>query len=861
VLTSLIPLFVGPAALLPIAVYAVLHRRVRAAGWYALLLAAIAHWSIIYAWELTAGELAYKVLVLKIKYLGVCAIPAIWIGFVLDFVGAERARIRQAVRVLAIFSAVMLALAWTDGWHHWFWGPMTVDSSGPFELLIGRGPGFYVNIIYTYAALWSGIGILGTRAFQSPYLYARRCGILILATLLPWLGNLVFLMEADSVANIDPTPFLFTCTGVGAVVAVFRYRMLDPIPALSDAMVENLGDGVLVVDPQGRLADLNRAAQAILGRQAGDVAGHPIDVALPGWSLARLTRGVEDLAIVVPGGTPRTFETQTVPIRGDDDAPAGFMVLLHDVTERRAAATTIRESEQRYRQLVENAHDLIFTCDLDGHLRSINRAGLAMTGFTREEVVGRSVRDLVGGDTRHRIDELLRAAREGSALGPIEVSITHKSGRRIPLEVASWIQNTDGGVRTVQAIARDLTARERYEEQLRQSQKMEAVGKLAAGIAHDFNNLLTAILGFTDIAERQLPADSQTRPPLAQIRKSGQQAAALTRQLLAFARRQILQPVVLDLNGAISDLGTMLSRLLGEDVSVCYSLAPDVRHVKVDLAQIQQVIVNLAVNARDAMPRGGELRIETANVAVGAAAAVAAVAAAGPAPAALPAGDYVSLAVSDTGQGIADDVLGHIFEPFFTTKAMGQGTGLGLATVHGIIKQSGGDIAVKTQPGFGTTFTIYLPATDAPLPVDDSVVLADARTAVPGTVLLIEDDDAVREFASEVLKSRGWRVVEAPSPAEALTIASEGIESFDVVVTDVVMPGLSGGELADKLEQIRPGLPVLFVSGYADAEVIGRGQLRAGRQLLSKPFTGAELAYRVQELFAASRPGPYRRRH
>jgi two-component system cell cycle sensor histidine kinase/response regulator CckA len=263
------------------------------------------------------------------------------------------------------------------------------------------------------------------------------------------------------------------------------------------------------------------------------------------------------------------------------------------------------------------------------------------------------------------------------------------------------------------------------------------------------------------------------------------------------------------------------------------------------------VIVNLAVNARDAMPRGGDLRIETANVSLEA----------NPLPAALPPGPYVSLSVADTGQGIPADVLEHIFEPFYTTKAMGQGTGLGLATVHGIIKQSGGDIVVRTAPGRGTTFTIYLPATDAPLPVDERVVLADARTAVPGTVLLIEDDDAVREFAREVLRARGWRVVEAAGPAQALAIASEGADAFDVVVTDVVMPAMSGGELADRLQQFRPGIPVLFVSGYADDDVIGRGQLRPGRQLLSKPFTGAELAYRVQELFAATRLGPYHRRH
>ncbi len=851
-LTSLIPLFVGPAVLLPIAAYAVLHRRVRAAGWYALLLAAIAHWSMTYAWELTAGQLEFKILVLKIKYLGVLAIPAIWIGFVLDFVGTEPARIRRTVRVVAAFSAAMLALAWTDGWHHTFWGPITVDTSGPFDLLIGRGPGFYVNIFFTYAALWAGIGVLATRAFQSPYLYAKRCGILIAATLLPWLGNLAFLMEADSVANIDPTPFLFACTGVGAVIAVFHYRMLDPIPMLSDARIENLGDGVLVVDPQGRLADMNGAAQAILGRRIGDVAGTPLDRTLPGWTLPRLTSASEDLTLTTAGGAARTFETQAIAIHGGPDGPTGYVVLLHDVTERRAAAATIRDSEQRYRQLVENAHDLIFTCDLDGQLRSINRAGLLATGYARDEIVGRTLAELTTPETRPRVLDLLQLARDGAALVPVEIALTAKNGRRIPLEVASWLQGGDGPPRTIQAIGRDQTSRERYEDQLRQSQKMEAVGKLAAGIAHDFNNLLTAILGFADLAERPLPADSPSRPPLAQIRRSGQQAAALTRQLLAFARRQILQPVVLDLNGAIGDLGTMLSRLLGEDVSIVYALAHDLRRVRVDLSQIQQVIVNLAVNARDAMPRGGELRIETSNVAIRATAQPAV---------SLPAGRYVSLSVSDTGEGIPDDVLGHIFEPFYTTKAMGQGTGLGLATVHGIIKQSGGDILVRTAPGRGTTFVIHLPATEAALPLDERAVLADPRGATPGTVLLIEDDDAVREFAREVLRSRGWRVVEAAGPAEALAIVTEREATFDVVVTDVVMPGLSGGELADRLEQLQPGLPILFVSGYADVDVIGRGQLRAGRQLLAKPFTGAELVYRVQELFAAARPDPSRRPH
>ena len=509
-LTSLIPLFVGPAVLLPIAAYAVLHRRVRSAGWYALLLVAIAHWSIAYAWELTAGEIEFKVLVLEIKTSASAPSPRSGSGSC----SISSAPIRPASAAPSVPSArsrpALLILAWTDGWHHAFWGPITVDTAGAFDLLIGRGPGFYVNIIFTYAALWAGIGILATRAFQSPYLYARRCGILIAATLLPWLGNLIFLMEADSVANIDPTPFLFACTGVGAVVAVFHYRMLDPIPALSDARVENLGDGVLVVDPQGRLADLNGAAQAILGRRASEMAGTPLDHALPGWTCrgSPRRRGPD-----ADHRRRRRAHLRDTGRRhpGRLDGPAGYMVLLHDVTERRAAAATIRESEQRYRQLVENAHDLIFTRDLGGHLRSINRAGLAATASPARD------RRPVDPRSRHRRDA---AAFRGAAAGGRRRRCAgadrdrHHRQERTPRAARSG--RLDPGRRGPEPHHPGDRARPDDARALRGSAAPVAEDgggrQLAAGIAHDFNNLLTVILGFTDIAERTLPADSASRP-------------------------------------------------------------------------------------------------------------------------------------------------------------------------------------------------------------------------------------------------------------------------------------------------------------------------------------------------------------
>jgi PAS domain S-box-containing protein len=841
VLSALFPLFAGPAVLLPIAAYAVLHRRVRGALWYAALLTAVSLWSLMYAWELTAGALEFKILALKIKYVPIAALPGIWLAFVLDFVGTEATRIRRVAFRTALVSGLLLCIAWTNEWHGWFWGPITSTRSGEFETLIGRGPGFVVNIVFTYGVLWTGIGILATRAFQAPYIYGRRCGVLIAATVLPWMGNLIFLTQAETVSHIDPTPFLFTCTGLLAALAVFRYGMLDALPALSDARPENLGDGVLILDALGRVADLNDAAQVLLGRRREQVAGLLVDHVLPGLTRNLLEHGSGELLLPGPAG-PRVFEARATPIQAEGAQPRGSMVLLQEVTERRAAAAAIRSSEQRYRHLVENANDLIVTCDLDGRLLSVNRAAVQVSGYSRRELVGRRIAELVAPEVRPQVEALFAQMRQVPQGGRTEVEVLAKDGRRIPLEISSWIQAGDGGAPTIQAIARDLTGREQYEAQLRQSQKMEAVGKLAAGIAHDFNNLLTAILGFTDLAERPLPPDSPSRAPLAQIRRSGQQAAALTRQLLAFARRQILQPVVLDLNETIADLGTMLPRLLGEDVEVVHRLAPDLDRVRVDVAQIQQVIINLAVNARDAMPRGGALTITTRNATLD-----------GTSPPTLPAGRYVALSVADTGLGISPEILQHIFEPFFTTKAMGQGTGLGLATVHGIVKQSGGDIVVDTQPGRGTAFIVYLPATTEPLSRDEEPLSTDASRNAAGTVLLVEDDEAVREFASETLRSAGWRVIEAAGPLDALARLPKMTERIDVVVTDVVMPGLSGGELADRLDEMRPGLPVLFISGYADQDVIERGQLRPRRELLSKPFTGTELVRRIRSLLDEGR--------
>ncbi len=408
--------------------------------------------------------------------------------------------------------------------------------------------------------------------------------------------------------------------------------------------------------------------------------------------------------------------------------------------------------------------------------------------------------------------------------------------------------------RELKARARAEAARQQAEEerraldeQLRQAQRLESVGRLAGGIAHDFNNLLGVILGHGQLLLRH--ASETQRPRLEQVIEAAERAASLTRQLLAFSRRQIVEPRVLDLNALLRDLQKMLGRVIGEDVELVIVPGGDLGNVRADPGQLEQVVVNLSVNARDAMPDGGQLRIETANAELPAAGA-----AGDPG---LPAGRYVTLAVSDTGAGIAPEVLPRIFEPFFTTKGQGKGTGLGLATVYGIVKQAGGAIAVRSrtgqagEAGQGSTFTVYLPRVDEP--VSPAEVREEREPAAGSeTILLVEDEPALRAITRQVLAEHGFRVLEAGSADEALELAARQHDPIHLLLTDVVLPGTNGRQLADALLSLRPGLKVLYVTGYTDEAIAHRGVLQPGTGFLAKPYSVQALLRRVGEVLRAS---------
>ena len=510
--------------------------------------------------------------------------------------------------------------------------------------------------------------------------------------------------------------------------------------------------------------------------------------------------------------------------------------------ERELAVAALRASEEQYRALFENTPYPMWVFDLDTHkLLAVNGAAIAHYGYRREEFLALRLEDLRPPEDIPGLERHLATRPSGyRTTGPWRHR--KKDGTIIHVET-SGDEIPFAGRRAELVVIDDVTERKRLEEQFRQAQKMEAVGRLAAGVAHDFNNLLTAILGTTDLMMEDLPADHPNREGLLDIRGAAERAAVLTRQLLTFSRQQVVSPRVLRLNEIITDLVKLLRRLLGEDVTIATALAPDCGHVKADPGQLEQVLVNLSVNARDAMPNGGRLMLETRNVDLDAAYPTERVT--------IPAGRYVMLAVTDTGTGMDANTKARIFEPFFTTKPVGKGTGLGLATVYGVVQQSGGYIWLYSELGHGTSFKIYLPRVDA---VETEAASEPSLAgALDGseTVLVAEDEEAVRQIIEKALDAHGYRVLSARDGAEALERASAYAGQVDLLVTDVVMPDMNGRELSRRLVETRPNLRTLYLSGYTDDATLHRGVLQQGVAFLQKPFSLRMLARKVREVIEA----------
>ncbi len=617
------------------------------------------------------------------------------------------------------------------------------------------------------------------------------------------------------------------------------------------SMFEATAIGVAVADMNGHLVESNRRLQEMLGysgeelhRMAFTEFTHPEDASADMELYKELIAGERDhyqmeKRYIRKDGRVVWGRLTVSLMRNAGNEPHFTIGMVEDITERKQAEEAVRQSEAEYRSLIQGAAYGIYRSTTEGKFLDVNPALVAMLGYDSEaELLAANLATEIYRDPGERARIVAQHLERWDGL---EVEWKRKDGTPITVRLSGRaVRDAQGALTYFEGIAENITEQRLLEAQLRQAQKMEAVGRLAGGVAHDFNNLLMVMRGYTELLLGRLGANDPLRRNVEEIQKAADRATSLTQQLLAFSRKQVMQPKIFDLNAVVSDTEKMLRRLIGEDIELATILGAELGRVKADPGQIEQVILNLAVNARDAMPQGGKLVLETANVELTQAFAR-------QHPGVTP-GPHVMLAMSDTGVGMDAETQARIFEPFFTTKEKGKGTGLGLATVYGIVKQSGGYIWVYSEAGQGTTFEIYLPRVEDAVTTDQEEQVASQPPSGSETVLLVEDEEPVRKLAREFLENTGYTVLEAEDPVEAMHLSDRHQGPIHLMVTDVVMPKMSGHELAQQMASVRPEMKVLYVSGYTDDALGQYGVPTQDSFFLQKPFSLDTLARKMRTL-------------
>lgn len=652
--------------------------------------------------------------------------------------------------------------------------------------------------------------------------------------------------------------FLFDLYTIYQHLLIHRIRrQLVEREELFHLISENAADMIAIVDMEGKRIYNSLSYQKALGYTSEELQSSSSFEQIHPDDRERVRKAAEtaresgvgqtlEYRLRHKNGNWLVLESRSSVIVNDKGKPEKLIIVNRDITERRRTEEALLRSEAGFRSVVEDAPYGVYRASASGRFLQVNPALLKMLGYesAAELLKANLASDIFRHEPEHqRFTDLLSRTDE---VKDVELEWKRQDGTPITVRCSARTVKDESGVPAYfEVFAEDVTEKRALEKQLRMAQKMEAIGRLSGGIAHDFNNLLGVIIGYSGVLKKSLAEQPALLEHALEIEKAGRRAASLTKQLLAFSRQQVLTPAILNLSSLAADMAKMLPRLLGEDIEVSLALDPDLGNVRADQSQVEQIIMNLAVNARDAMPTGGKLRIETANSELD-------VAYTRTHPGSK-VGSYVMLAVTDTGPGMTSETLGHIFEPFFTTKERGKGTGLGLATVYGVVKQSNGYIWVDSAPGKGSSFKIYLPRHTASVPTQEQGVHSPETPRGSETVLLVEDAAPLKKLAQSFLENAGFRVLSAESGEDAMEVAAKHGGALDLLLTDVVMPGINGRVLAEQLSRRQPGLQVLYMSGYTDAFIAGHGVLEEGIHLLHKPFTEDTLIRKVREVIDGSK--------
>ena len=615
------------------------------------------------------------------------------------------------------------------------------------------------------------------------------------------------------------------------------------------SLLNNAPNPIIVLNPDTSTRYVNPALENLTGFSSSELIGSKAPY--PWWTKETLAKTSRDLKEAMHKGEKQLenlfqkkngerfwVEITSVPIMKNGEFKY-YLANWVDITNHKEAEEALKKSEEKFKAIFNESLDVVMIMDSEsGEILSVNQSVSHILGYENKGLLEKHFSILFPSESKLTGNNLLeKLFIHGSVFESQE--FVRADGSVLPMDLTATVVPWDKG-KAILATFRDVSERKILEDQFRQAQKMEAIGVLAGGVAHDFNNLLTTIIGCSDLMMMSIGKDHELREDLEDIKKAGYQAASLTRQLLAFSRRQILEPKVIDLNDVIPDMDRMLRRLIGEDIDLETVLTPDLGRVEADPGQIEQIIMNLAVNARDAMPRGGRLTIETANMDLDVTYARNHMA--------VTPGPYVMMAISDSGTGMDEETLSKVFDPFFTTKEVGKGTGLGLSTIYGIVKQSNGNIWAYSEPGKGTTFKIYLPRVEKEIEETEAVEAAAESLTGSEAILVVEDNEMVRDLVQTIFQRHGYSVLTAQDGEEAIKVSKEHDGPIHLMVTDVVMPNMSGKELAERLNALRPDMKVLYMSGYTDNAIVHHGVLAQEMVFIQKPFTPESLARKVREV-------------
>lgn len=980
-----------------ISVLSAVQRKGHLTATFSILMLAVALWLFTSIFEYASTEPAMKFLWVKIEYIFIISLPVHWFIFTAIYTGRRDYVATRFLSLLIIIPVISLALVWTNQWHNLMWSGYTiVNVNGLSHVVTDRNVWFWIHSAYSYILLLAGTFFLFRYYLSADKLRRRQAGSLLIGALVPWVSNITFLILSGAVNfTIDPTPLSFSVTGIIFFFSIAQLRLLDLLPIARDEIIRSLDDGVFVLDTEHRVIDVNPAAiglVAMIGTSSDNLVGTAVERILPQVSSMLEESAGYQFALQFDfkyehDSRLRYFSASLLPVK-DNIQQKGSLLIVRETTrqvladeierekvrleieirEREKTETILRESEERYRTIFESANDIHIVIGNDGHILDINDRVREVIGYKREDFIGTNIKDLsamIPIDMQARFTEFFIKVSAGNNEPPLVVTIYTRDNKAAEIEFNAVPIFKDGGIKSVFAIARDLTERRaaekallrlataieqsadavmitdstgsiqyanpafeqitgypseevngktprilksgrhdddfyadmwkticsgmrwsgtfinrkkngtlyherthvspvfdgsgeivnfvaikrdvtrelEMENQLRQSQKMEAVGRLAGGVAHDFNNILTVISVCSDMLKDSLDDKDERMTDVLEIVQATDRAQALTRQLLAFSRHQRLEPVEININVIIKEIHKMLSRLIGEDISLELNLDDSLREIKADRSGIEQVVINLVVNARDAMPEGGKIVIATENIYLSEADV--------PAIPEGKSGNFARISVTDNGIGMSRETMEHIFDPFFTTKERGKGTGLGLSTVYGIVRQSGGWINVYSEPDKGSSFRIYFPWLTLPENVhsdaDNSVAPEDVR-GNGERLLLVEDEEPIRRVACQMLKDNNYTVYSAKSAEEAIAVCASEQGNFSLIISDVVLPGLSGVELAEYMNEHFPDIKILLSSGYADEKSQLETIEKKGYPFVQKPYTAGVILRIIKDI-------------